>query len=188
MVELILLISLVLLALLAIRSEILRVAVVFFGIFSLVCSFLYLYYQAPDVAIAEAVIGSGLITLLYLTALKRYKVYNIAYTSDAFTQVTDRTIVEGTRHEHFVREIEEFCFNRELEPQLVFTPDPVDELVETGQFDLIIRQEGERITVYGNRENFVVDELEMLLILRYEDLNIKIERFGEEQEQEEIVV
>ncbi len=188
MVELILLISLVLLALLAIRAEILRVAVVFFGIFSLVCSFLYLYYQAPDVAIAEAVIGSGLITLLYLTALKRYKVYNIAFTSDSFTDVTDRTIVEGTRHEHFLGEVEEFCLNRELEPQLVFTPDSVDELLETGQFDLIIRQEGEQITVYGNQENFVVDELEMLLILRYEDLSIKVERFGENPEQEEVVV
>ena len=50
-----LLVILVALAILAVRSEILRSAVVYFGIFSLICSFLYLYYNAPDVAIAEAV-------------------------------------------------------------------------------------------------------------------------------------
>ncbi|MFW6234029.1 MAG: Na(+)/H(+) antiporter subunit B, partial [Spirochaetota bacterium] len=54
MVELLLLGCVILLAILSLRTENLRVAVVYFSVFSLICSFLYLYYQAPDVAIAEA--------------------------------------------------------------------------------------------------------------------------------------
>jgi putative multicomponent Na+:H+ antiporter subunit B len=64
----------------AIWTRILRHAVIFLGIFSLLCSFLYLYYGAPDVAIAEAVIGSGLVMLLYLTAIKRYRTFGICFT------------------------------------------------------------------------------------------------------------
>ncbi len=184
MFEFILLASMVLLSVLAIHAVILRMAIIFFGIFSLVCSLLYLYYQAPDVAIAEAVIGSGLITLLYLTALKRYQVYNIAFTSPNFSQVSDHTIVEGTREGQFVHDIEQFCVNRELEPQFVFTPDDPQRLLETGQYELVLSQDDEQITVYGNRENYVVDELEILLILRYEDLNVVFERVGEDADAE----
>ncbi len=184
MFEFILLASMVLLAILAIKAVILRMAIIYFGIFSLICSLLYLYYQAPDVAIAEAVIGSGLITLLYLTALKRYQVYNIAFTSPDFSVVSDRTIVEGTQQEQFVQDIESFCVNRELEPQFVFTPDPVGKLIETGQYELVLSQDEHQITVYGNKENFVVDELEMLLILRYSEMNVVFYRIGEDEEEE----
>lgn len=121
MIELLLLASIVLLALLALYTATLRVAVICFSVFSLITSFLYVFYQAPDVAIAEAVMGSGLITLLYLTALKRYRVYSVCYTNTDFPTVSDRDIIEGTRKGELVREIEDFCYARELAPQLVFT-------------------------------------------------------------------
>jgi len=71
--EKIFLIILVVLALVALNTPKLRRAVVYLGIFSLVSSFVYLLYGAPDVAIAEAVIGSTIATVLYLVALKKYK-------------------------------------------------------------------------------------------------------------------
>jgi uncharacterized MnhB-related membrane protein len=182
MVELLLSGCVLLLAVLSLRTENLHVAVVYFSVFSLICSFLYLYYQAPDVAIAEAVMGSGLITLLYLTALKRYKVYSICYTNTDFPTVSDRDIIEGTRKGELVREIEAFCFARELEPQLVFTPQPVREIMESGRHDLIIHQSGSSITILGNRENYVIDELEVLLVLRYQDLKVIVERYGNSPE------
>ncbi len=178
MVEFLLLGSMLVLALLALYTGPLRIAVIYFSVFSLICSFLYLYYQAPDVAIAEAVMGSGLITLLYLTALKRYRVYSVCYTNTDFPTVSDREIIEGTRKGELVREIEDFCFARELEPQLVFTPQPVSEVLQSGRHDLIIHQTGDKITIIGNRENYVIDELEMLLVLRYQDLKVLVERYG----------
>jgi len=178
MIELILLGAVVLLAVLALCASHLRIAVVYFSVFSLLCSFLYLFYQAPDVAIAEAVMGSGLITLLYLTALRRYRIYSVCYTNTDFPTVSDRDIVEGTRRGQLVRDIESFCLARELEPQIIFTPQPVRNILRSGQHDLIIHQSGQKITVLGNRENFIIDELETLLVFRYQDLDILFERFG----------
>ncbi len=57
------LILVVILAILAIQTNTLRRAIVYLCVFSLLCSFCYLLYQAPDVAIAEAVIGSTLATI-----------------------------------------------------------------------------------------------------------------------------
>ncbi|TVQ40570.1 MAG: DUF4040 domain-containing protein [Spirochaetaceae bacterium] len=180
MIEAILLLLLILLAIMAVETQILRMAVVFLGIFSLLLSFLYLFYGAPDVAIAEAVMASGLVTLLYLTALKRYRVYNICFTNEMFREVDDRYIIEGTRRGQLLREIEQFCISKELEPQIVCTPEDIDTLMETRKYDLIIRQEGEHLTIYGSQENYFIDELEMLLILRYEDLNTRIVRYAED--------
>ena len=180
MIEAILLLLLILLAIVAVETQILRMAVVFLGIFSLLLSFLYLYYGAPDVAIAEAVMASGLVTLLYLTALKRYRVYNICFTNQMFREVDDRYIVEGTRRGQLLREVEQFCISKELEPQVVFTPEDLETLMETRKYDLIIRQEGDQLTIYGSQENYFVDELEMLLILRYQDLNTRFMRYAED--------
>ncbi len=178
MVERILLLAVVTLAVLALCAGRLRVAVVYFSVLSLLCSFLYLFYQAPDVAIAEAVMGSGLITLLYLTALRRYRIYSICFTNTDFPTVSDREILAGTRRGQLVRDIEEFCLARELEPQLIFTPQSVREILKSGQHDLIIHQSGQKITVLGNRENFIIDEIETLIVFRYQDLDILVERFG----------
>jgi multicomponent Na+:H+ antiporter subunit B len=71
MLEQVLLILLVVLAVLAIRQKQMRTAVIYLAIYSLFCSAIYLLHAAPDVAIAEAVIGSTISTVLYLVALKR---------------------------------------------------------------------------------------------------------------------
>ncbi len=182
MLEVILLVALLVLSLMAIESRIMRVSIVYLGTLSLLMSFLYLFYNAPDVAIAEAVMASGLTTLLFLTALKRYRVYRICFTNEAFRRVNDRYIFEGTRRGALLHEIEQFCIARELEPQVVCTPESLDVVARSGRYDLIIRQEGDELRVYGDKENYFVDELEVLLILRYHDLNVRFIRSGDPAE------
>ena len=63
----------------AIQTRYLRHAVIYLGLFSLAIAFVYLLYHAPDVAIAEAVIGSTIATILYLVALQKYKIFTIYY-------------------------------------------------------------------------------------------------------------
>ena len=185
MIETILLGILILLAVLALRSENLRYAVIYFSVFSLICSVLYLYYQAPDVAIAEAVMGSGLITLLYLTALRRYKVYSICFTNTDVATVTDQDILRGSRRGQLIRDIEDFCLTRELDPQVTFTPQKVLDILKSGQHDLIIHQSGDHTTVLGNRDNVILDGLETLFSMRYTDLNILVEYFDDNELQPE---
>lgn len=165
----------------AIWTRILRHAVVFLGIFSLLCSFLYLYYGAPDVAIAEAVIGSGLVMLLYLTAIKRYRTFGICFTDETAERIEDRGVIVGTQRGRLLQEIENFCISRELEPEIVFSPDDLESVKRRGRYDLIIRQDADGTTIHGDRDNYFVDELEMLLILHSQDLNCTFVRFGEVQ-------
>ena len=66
-----LLILLIPLAIYAIQTRKLRNAVVILGAFSLVSSLVYLFYRAPDVALAEAVIGTTISTILYLVAMQK---------------------------------------------------------------------------------------------------------------------
>lgn len=44
----------------------------YLGVFSILCAFAFVVYQAPDVAMAEAIIGCTLSTILYLVALYKY--------------------------------------------------------------------------------------------------------------------
>lgn len=86
MTENIFLIALVVLAIVALNTKKLRRAVVYLGVFSLVSSFVYLLYGAPDVAIAEAIIGSTITTVLYLVALRKYQVFSIYYANSTNDQ------------------------------------------------------------------------------------------------------
>jgi len=58
-------------ALMAVRSRDLLAAALYLGAMSLLLSVEFYLLQAPDVAIAEAAIGAGLTTAIYVVALKR---------------------------------------------------------------------------------------------------------------------
>lgn len=47
--------------------------VLYMCVFSLICASLYYMYKAPDVALAEAAIGSAIIPLIYIVAISRQK-------------------------------------------------------------------------------------------------------------------
>ena len=181
-VDAILLLLVVVLAAATIWTRILRHAIIFVGVFSLIISYLYLYYGAPDVAIAEAVIGSGLVMLLYLTAIKRYRTYTVCVVDETVDRIEDATIYDlsVSRQGRVLEEIERFCLSRELEPQIVFTPETVESVQQDGRYDLIVRREAEDVTVMGRNDNFLVDELEMLFILHSQELSCSFVRFGEE--------
>lgn len=165
-------------ALLAIHSRLLRLAVVHLAIFSLLAAFLYLLYAAPELAIAEAVIGSGLVTLLYLAALKRNKVYTIAILaegqrfrlSDAYITYMERTKA--------LREIRHFFELREFEPQIVYSAKTLDEALRDPRFDLIILEEKDGIVAYGSDESFVVEELELMFRIHGTEAGVRFEQYS----------
>ena len=57
----------------AVTTKDLLKAVIGMGVFSLVLSLEFYLLQAPDVAIAEAAIGAGLTTAIYIAAIKATK-------------------------------------------------------------------------------------------------------------------
>ncbi|OQX83726.1 MAG: hypothetical protein B6D63_05745 [Candidatus Latescibacteria bacterium 4484_7] len=66
-------VSMVIGAVLALETKNLLVAVVSVGLVSLFASVLYVIMAAPDVAMTEAAIGAGLSTVIFLYALKKTK-------------------------------------------------------------------------------------------------------------------
>lgn len=58
-------------ALFALHTSNLLSAVIAAGVISLLASIVYVLLAAPDVAMTEAAIGSGLTTIVFLLALKR---------------------------------------------------------------------------------------------------------------------
>ncbi len=63
------------LAIFAVETKDLLASVVAAGFVSLVASIVYLYLQAPDVAMTEAAIGAGLTTLIFIIAIRKTERY-----------------------------------------------------------------------------------------------------------------
>lgn len=182
-IDAVLLLMAVVLAAAAVWTRILRHAVIYLGLFSFLCSFLYLYYGAPDVAIAEAVIGSGLVMLLYLTAIKRYRTYTVLVADETVARIEDSTMhaIADSHHGRLLSEIEQFCLSRELEPEVVFTREPLETIIAEDRYDLVVRKTDESTVVYGRDDNYLVDELEMLLILHSSEEEARFVRIGAPQ-------
>lgn len=176
--EIVLLLIMVGMALLTIRAAMLRLAIIYMGVFSLSASLLYVLYRAPDVAIAEAVIGSGLAVLLYLSALKRYRVYTIGLVTNRASNVTDRDIVHAERIAA-ISDIEAFCIEREREPQTVFTRETVAQAIRNYRYDLVIEELPTGVRLYGHEDNYLVDELEILFSMRSRDTELEVVRYDE---------
>ncbi|MCF7948595.1 MAG: DUF4040 domain-containing protein [Spirochaetia bacterium] len=61
-------------AIFAIYSQNILSAIISAGVISLLASIIYILLAAPDVAMTEAAIGSGLTTVVFLLALRRIQV------------------------------------------------------------------------------------------------------------------
>ena len=72
MLEIILLIILVL-AILSLQFRDLLSAIISLAAFSFMLSLLFFYLHAPDVAIAEAAVGAGVATILFILVISRTK-------------------------------------------------------------------------------------------------------------------
>jgi len=67
----VLLLLLLLLAVLALGFRNLLSSVILLGVFSLICALLFFILKAPDLAIAEAAVGTGLTTALFVRTVRR---------------------------------------------------------------------------------------------------------------------
>lgn len=67
----------ILMALVAVHHRSLKVAIIASGIVSLFSSILFLLLAAPDVAMTEAAIGSGLTTIIFFYVLNKIQKSNV---------------------------------------------------------------------------------------------------------------
>lgn len=164
-------------AALAIHAGMLRQAVIYLAIFSLLAAFLYVLYAAPELAVAEAVIGSGLVTLLYLAALRRNREYSIALLAEGHRYRLSDAYMNYMERTRAIREIRHFFELRELEPQLVYTSIPLEEALQDRRFDLILLEEPQGIAAYGPADSYVMDELELVFLMHRSEAGVRFIRY-----------
>lgn len=80
-------ILLIVFALFSVFAKNLKRAIIGSGVFGLWVSIAYIFYHAPDVAIAEAIISSALSTILFIITIKNYNDISTKLTKINFKQI-----------------------------------------------------------------------------------------------------
>lgn len=158
----IVLILMLIFAVASLQSDSLRHSVIYLSVFSLLCSFAYALYQAPDVAIAEAVIGCTLSTVLYLVAIKKYRIFRIYYSN----QVTDliKKPESNVLRANLVTMVDGYLQDLELEMDLIHTKHGFVEIDGLHEYDVIVEHTNDGIRMYGAQSNYLYDGLTSYLI------------------------
>ena len=158
----IILITMVVFSIAAIQAKSLRQSVIYLSVFSLLCSFAYALYQAPDVAIAEAVIGCSLSTVLYLVAIKKFRIFRVYYSHHITSP--DRLPQSHVLKNNVVAMIDGYLRDTELEIDMINTRHKFDEIHGHQDYDVIIEHTNEGMRMYGAQSNYHYDGLTTYLI------------------------
>lgn len=169
-IEIVTLVTMVVFAFMAIQAKKLRRAVIYLGVFSLMSSFAYLLCSAPDVALAEAAIGCTLTTVLYLVAVKKYKVFTIFYITDVSSRATKPD---------YLHILEECLIASEYEPQVVYTHLSVEKLQSDFTYDFIVEDFQAPIIHYlsAEPEFAVMDKF----LAQYPDMDVRVSMMASEE-------
>lgn len=136
------LIVIIILAIFTIITPRIRKSIILSGVMSVTAAFAYVLLAAPDIALAEAVIGSTITTVLFLVAIKKSKIFIVYYIKD------DELI-----REDIMKYIEQILTENEYELQFVCTKESVEFLKENYSFELLIEEKGDKVKIYGEYAN-----------------------------------
>lgn len=139
-------------AIAAIQTNVLRRSIIYLCVLSLLSSFTYLLYKAPDVAIAEAIIGSTLSTILFLVALKKYRIFRIYLTKTSGHQLT-------TLKSRLVANMRKFVIHEELELDVIHTSHDYAQAMDLDDYDLIVEEKNNLLYIHGDTTNYHYDNL-----------------------------
>ncbi len=162
-------------AVFVVASKNLKKIIVAMGALSLLASFCYLIYHAPDVAVAEAVIGSALSTILYIVALKKHRSFYVYLSSNAKEKKSDRQIRAAM--EDVVTQVRGYCSENELEPLTVFTSQSPEEINEEHLYDLILENKDGKVIIYGSNVEKHVVGIKTMLANKFKKERIELKTF-----------
>lgn len=165
----ILLLSLIVMAIIIVQTQRLRHAVIFLGVFSITIAFAYMLQGAPDVAIAEAVIGSTMSTILYVVAVQKYKLFRV-YVKVEHEAIDDRVYKDGM-YKEIIEKIEVFCFRNNLEPMAIYTVDTSD--LDPKYHHVVLKREEDHFVLCYPCEHLKAHDLYAYLELEFDGQVIK---------------
>jgi len=120
-------------------------AVIYSGVLSTLAALCYVFVGAPDVALAEVIIGSVLSTVVFLTALRKYKLFTVCWQR------------RGEEEQESARKVAVLIRNvlkaHDLESHLIISRESIPDC------DLTVREEEEGVTLRGEMESVYMREL-----------------------------
>lgn len=150
-------ITLIIFAIISIQTTVLRNAIIYLSVFSLLCSVVYLLLGAPDVAIAEAAIGCTLSTILFLVALKKYRIFTVYYncTVDSIDDLPTLKLEKEDIRQQLVK----FSNSSELQLDMINTSSGLKHLSKSVSFDIIIFHSTHGIWLHGFKNSYQYNQL-----------------------------
>ncbi len=161
-------IALIVFAFMAVQTPKLRRAVIYLAVFSAGSAFVYVLLGAPDAALAEAVIGSTIATVIYLSALQKYKVFTIYYTNELRHEYRQSDLFR--RHNTVLQRMESFCSGKDLEAQIFYTTESLEEVKTRHGWDLVVRRNKNNFTIYGSEQNYHIEDMKKYIDANFKDL------------------
>lgn len=157
MVEVILLIILLVLGIYTVQTDSLIITIISSGSFSLVMALTYLFYNAPDVALAEAAIGVGLSTIMYLVALKKVRVYRLVYVNETIEAFNDDDISQAKQA--ILDPLEDYIEGtEELEAHLTYSTQSLKEALAADN-DCVVYEKDQNFYIYGLVEDTAFEHM-----------------------------
>jgi len=157
MIETVILVLLIIMAVAAVMTNSLLRTIIYAEVFSLIMALLFLYYNAPDVALAEAAIGVALSTIMYLVALKKVQMYDICYVDESAIRFNDDNI--HTIQNKFLKSLERFIEqSEELEPRITYSNYDFSTILED-EHDIIVRKIEDSFYFYGKSTDVVFQDI-----------------------------
>ncbi len=131
----------VVMAIFTVLSNDLFTAVIYLAVLSFLSAFLYVLLGAPDVALAEAVIGATIVTVIFLITLKNYRIFYIYLMGDSkdiYSTELIHKITRTLRQEH----IEVHILRVDKDPK---------EMLQEHTCDLVVEKNQDRIILHGEK-------------------------------------
>ena len=145
------LLLLCILALLTVHMERLFTAVVYAGVLSAAAAFAYMLLGAPDVALAEAVIGSTLSTVVFLVTLKKYKIFVVRFCPAGGKLDGPLKKVLSV----LGRSLEK----KEMEVHVIQAGEPVEKLLAYPDTDLVVEQKDDHVVIHGEPHSEILERI-----------------------------
>lgn len=136
-------------AVLTVITDRLLSAVVFAGALSAFAALGYLLLGAPDVALAEIVVGATLSTVIFLVTLKKYRIFTVYLTGPGEPDGDAR--ISGA--------ISRALKTRELEPHMLRAQEDAAVLLSRPGCDLVVEQDGNAIVLHREESSQYVKEI-----------------------------
>ncbi len=147
------LVLMIVLAIVTVLSHDLFAAVITLAALSFLSAFLYVLLGAPDVALAEAVIGATIATVIFLITLKKYRIFYI------YLMGTDKEIYSMD----ILQKITQTLRRDAIEVHLLQVDKTPQALLQEHHCDLVVEKRGDALVLHGEHGNVHLAHIEASL-------------------------